>query len=135
MPTVQREITIRCSPEEFLGFVMDIERYAEVDDKLGSFDWVRREENFLEFRLRPILPGVPGPAPRMTAQGRLTRMLTFAASFAFDRVEEGTLVRRTFGVELRPAFGWLLEPILRRSLPADIENELRQAKRYLELPG
>ena len=72
MPTVQREIMIRCSPEHFLGFVMDIERYAEVDDKLGAFDWVRREGNLVEFRFRPVLPGIPGPAPRMTAQGRLT---------------------------------------------------------------
>jgi polyketide cyclase/dehydrase/lipid transport protein len=151
MPTIQREITIRCSPDDFLGFVMDIERYAEVDDKLGSFDWVRREQDFVEFRFRPILPGIPARAPHMTARGRLTpheridvslaplplnrvfhRIMTFAASFAVEPADGGTLVRRTFSVEPRPALRWLLDPILRRSLPADIESELRQAKHCLE---
>src|SRR5439155_22651948 len=105
MGTVQMEQTIRCSPEEFLDFVMDIERYAEVDDKLGAFDWVRREGNLVEFKFRPILPGIPGPAPKMVARGRLTpgeridvtlaplphnklfnRLMTFAASFAVESV-------------------------------------------------
>ena len=40
---------------------MDIERYAEVDDKLGAFDWVRRKENFVEIRFRPVLPAAWKP--------------------------------------------------------------------------
>lgn len=49
--------TIRCTPEELLDFVMDPERYAEVDEKIGTIDWVRREGNVTEFRFRGALPG------------------------------------------------------------------------------
>jgi hypothetical protein len=61
-----------CTPDEFLEFAMDVERYASVDNKLGPFDWVRREGNLVQFKFRPAMPGLPGPAPKMVAQGILT---------------------------------------------------------------
>lgn len=140
-----------CFPDEFLEFAMDVERYAEVDDKLGPMDWVRREGNVVEFKFRPAMPGLPGPAPKMVARGVLTpgqrvdvglsplpesklwhRLMRFNASFVCEPVENGTLVTRTMSAELTPAVRWLIDPILRRNLPGNIEVEVRKAKDYIE---
>jgi hypothetical protein len=140
-----------CSPEEFLEFALDVERYAEVDDKLGRFDWVRRQGDHVEFKFRPRMPGIPIPSPKMVAQGVLTpgervdvtlspwpksklwhRLMRFSASFACEPVEDGTLVTRTMSVELTPAVRWLLDPVLRRELPRNIESEVEKAKAYID---
>ena len=140
-----------CSADEFLEFAMDVERYSEVDDKLGPMDWVRREGNLVEFKFRPAMPGLPGPTPKMVARGVLTpgkrvdvelsplpeskvwhRLMKFEASFVCEPVEDGILVTRTMSAELTPAVRWLIDPILRRNLPANIDDEVRQAKHYLE---
>jgi len=143
--------TMACSPDEFLDFVLDIERYAEVDDKLGPFDWVRREENRVEFKFRPTMPGIPGPAPKMIAEGVLTpgkridvgllplpnnkfwhRLIKFNATFVCEPVENGTLVTRTMSIEPSPAVRWFIDPVLRRKLPGNIESEVENAKVYME---
>jgi hypothetical protein len=140
-----------CSPDDFLEFAMDVERYAGVDDKLGPFDWVRREGNFVQFKFRPAMPGLPGPAPKMVAQGILTpgkrvdvslaalpqnklwnRVMKFNASFACEPVGNGTLVTRIMVAELNPMVRWLVEPILQRNLPGSIDAEMERAKVYIE---
>ncbi|PSK89608.1 carbon monoxide dehydrogenase subunit G [Murinocardiopsis flavida] len=142
---------IRCTPEEFLAFVLDPEAYARVDDKIGAIDWVRREGDLTEFRFRPKLPGVPGPAPKLVSQMRLTpgervdvryaplpqnrlnhRLSRFAASFAAAPADGGTRVTRTISIDFAPFARWLLEPILRRTLPADVAKEIHAAKAHLE---
>ncbi|MBF6353011.1 SRPBCC family protein [Nocardia higoensis] len=151
MVEARAQQTMACSPEEFLEFAMDVERYAEVDDKIGRFDWVRRDGNRVEFKFRPAMPGLPGPAPKMIAQGILTpgkrvdvglaplpdsklwhRLMKFNASFVCEPGENGTLVTRTMAAEITPALRWLIDPILRRNLPGNIETEIRQAKAYIE---
>lgn len=151
MVAVTEEKMIRCSPADFLEFVMDIEKYAEADDKLGTFDWVRRDEDLVEFKFRPILPGLPKPAPKMVARGRLTpgeridvtlsplpynklynRLMDFSAGFVVESIPGGIRVKRTFGVDFHPAVRWLLDPILRRTLPRDVQSEMRAAKTLLE---
>jgi hypothetical protein len=140
-----------CTPDEFLEFAMDVECYAGVDDKLGPFDWVRRDGNFVQFKFRPAMPGLPSPAPKMVAQGILTpgrrvdvslaalpqnklwnRVMKFNASFACEPVDSGTLVTRIMAAELNPIVRWLVEPILQRNLPGSIEAEIEQAKVYIE---
>lgn len=142
---------IACTPDEYLAFAMDVEKYAEVDSKIGRFDWVRREGNRVEFKFRPAMPGLPGPAPKMVAQGILTpgkrvdvtlvalpenklwnRLMRFNASFECEPASGGILVTRRMAAELSPAVRWLVDPILRRKLPGDIETEVAQAKAYLE---
>nr|WP_232666973.1 hypothetical protein [Pseudonocardia sp. TRM90224] len=39
---------------------------------------------------------------------------------------------RTMAVQLNPVVRWLIEPILRRTLPANIEAEVERAKAYVE---
>jgi len=125
MITVEVVETIGCTRDEFLGFVMDIERYAEVDRKIDPVTWWRREGNLLEFECKPKLGGVPQPR---TVQ----QVASFEASFECVDVDGGVQVTRALTFRFRPAVRWLLEPLLRRRLTAEVREEIQLAKKYLE---
>jgi hypothetical protein len=152
MVSVQVAETIRCTPDELLEFVMDIERYAEVDRKIQPIRWSRREGNLLEFACRPKLAGLRQPT--VVQQVRLTpgeriditlsprphnrlahAMASFDAHFEATATEGGTRVVRTLNFRFTPAVRWLLEPLLRRRLPAEVRDEISLAKRHLEGRG
>lgn len=103
--------TIRCKPDELLEFVMDIERYAEVDAKIRSLDWARREGELTEFKFRPKLPGVPLPSPKWVQQIRLTPRAP------------GRHHQRAAAAQQAPTAWWL---------QAGVRDEIRGAKAYLE---
>jgi hypothetical protein len=145
------EQTIRCTPEKFLDLVMDPERYATFDRKLAAVGWVKRDGNVTQFEFRSRLPGVPGPAPKVVSQMTLTpgrrvdiqlapvpanklnrRISAFSASFVCTPAEGGTAVSRTIEMDFTPVLSWMLEPILRRTLRPDLEQELKGAKALLE---
>jgi len=142
---------INATPEEILELVMDIERYAEVDEKIRPVLWSTRDGDLTEFECRSKVGGVPGPkiiqqmrrtpgrridielapAPR----NRLARaMADFHASFECVPVEGATRVDRTLEFRLHRPTSWILGPILRRRLPAQVEEELLLAKQRLETP-
>jgi carbon monoxide dehydrogenase subunit G len=60
------------------------------------------------------------------------RLMKFNATFVCEPVENGTLVTRTVSVELVPAVRWLLESVLRRNLPRNVESEVEKAKAHIE---
>lgn len=145
------EETMNCTPDDFLEFVLDVHRYAEVDDKIGAIDWARRDGNTTEFKFRPVLPGIPGPAPRMVMlvrrvpgdivemslsplpHNRLNhRLIRFDSTFECTPVEGGTLVRSVTTMDVTPAARWLMEPLLRRNIPGNIRSELDRAKVYMD---
>lgn len=145
------EETMNCTPDDFLEFVLDVHRYAEVDDKIGAIDWVRRDGDTTEFRFRPVLPGVPGPAPRMVMlvrrvpgdiiemslaplpHNRLNhRLIRFESTFECTPTGDGTLVRSVTTMDVTPAARWVMEPILRRNLPGNIRSEMDRAKVYMD---
>jgi hypothetical protein len=151
MLTVEVTETISCTPDELLEFVMDPERYAEVDSKIRPVRWVRREGNVTEFEFRPKLAGLPGPpsVSRMELTpgervdvalapppaNRLARLASdFDASFVCTPVDGGTKLVRTLNFHFRPVLRWFAEPMLRRQLLADVREEVRLAKEYLERP-
>jgi hypothetical protein len=142
---------IQCSPEAFLDLVMDIDRYAEVDDKIRPVYWSRRAGNVLEFQFRPKLPGLPLPTPKLVQRVELTpgkrvditnaslprnkignRISSFNASFVCHPVDGATAVTRTIEMTFRAPMGWLLEPILKRRLQAAVEDEMDRATARLE---
>jgi hypothetical protein len=154
MVRVVVERDVRCAPDDFLALVMDAERYAGVDAKLGRIDWVRRDGDVVDFRFRSRLPGVFGPGAKVVSRMRLTpgkrvdveyaplpqnrlvrRLSTFAASFVCEPIAGGTRVIRTIEMAFIPALRWYVEPILRRTLPPDVESEIDGAKELLERPG
>jgi Polyketide cyclase / dehydrase and lipid transport len=149
MLTVEVTETIACPPDELLGFVMDPERYAEVDRKMRPVLWVRREATVTEFKFRPRLAGLPGPptisrmvltpGERVDVElapppaNRFARMASdFTASFVGTPVEGGTELVRTLNFDFRPVLGWLLERLLRRRMTAAVRDEVRLAKQHLE---
>lgn len=145
--------TIRCTPDEFLALVMDIERYAEVDDKIRPIYWSRRTGNVLEFRFRPKLPGLPIPVPKLVQRIALTpgkrvditnaplphnrlgnRMSSFTASFVCEAVDGATVVTRTIDMTFPAPMRWFVEPILKPRLQAAVDDEIDRAKARLESP-
>ncbi|TDD21584.1 SRPBCC family protein [Nonomuraea diastatica] len=149
MLTAQVTETIDCSPDDLLSFVMDPEKYAEVDRKIRPVTWVRRSENVCEFGFRPRLAGLPAPPAvsrmRLTPghrvdvvlapppANRLTRLASdFDASFVCTPHQGGTLLVRTLRFHFRPWIRWIAEPLLRRWLIDDVRDEVRQAKEHLE---
>jgi len=149
MVGVQVEESIHVSADEFLEFVMDIERYAQVDAKISPVLWHRRDGNVVEFACRPKLVGLrqpkvvqyveltPGrrvdiglkPLPRNRIAHAMAR---FEASFECHAAEDGTRVVRTLEFRFSPLVRWLLEPLFRRRLEHEVHEEIRLAKNYLE---
>jgi hypothetical protein len=142
MVTAVTTRVVGCSADAFLAFVLDVERYREVDNKIGPIDWVRTEGLVTEFRFRPTLPGLPF-APKVVSRMRLTpgrridiehsplpqnrlahRMSTFAASFECEPVEGGTRVTRRVSIGIPRLFRALERPLLRRGLQRSVEREL-----------
>ncbi|MGH3800565.1 MAG: SRPBCC family protein [Pseudonocardiaceae bacterium] len=130
------------SPADILEFVMDIERYQQVDHKIRPVIWARRDGEVTEFACRPTLGDLP--SPKVVQQVRLTpghrvdielsalpqtrlghRLAEFRASFECTPAEGGVEVTRTIVFRFAPLVAWFFEPILRRRLPAEVDQELR----------
>lgn len=56
--TVVKTETIPCPPNEFLEFVLDIEGYAKVDDKIAPVLWSRRDGDVVQFACLPKIAGL-----------------------------------------------------------------------------
>jgi Polyketide cyclase / dehydrase and lipid transport len=143
--------TIRCTSDAFLDLVMDIEQYAEVDNKIRPVYWSRRTGNVLEFQFRPKLPGLPVPAPKLIQRVELTpgqrvditnaplprnkignRVSRFKASFVCRPVDEGIAVTRTIEMTFPVPMRWLVEPVAEERLQAAVDDEMDRAKTKLE---
>lgn len=142
MATGTASATFGLTADEYLSFVLDVERYRQVDDKLGPIDWVRTDGNVTEFRFRPkmpLMPWSPKVVSRMTLtpgqridieyapkpHNRLAHLLSsFFAFFSVEPVADGIEVTRSVTISL-PA---LLRPVERvtlgRQLQASVEREL-----------
>lgn len=149
MVRVQVQETVRAAPDEFLGLVMDIERYAQVDKKISPVLWQRRDGDVVEFACRPKLAGLRQPkviqCARLTPGRRIDIGLTplpanriahalaqFQASFECEAVEGGTHVVRTLEFRFTPPARWLLEPLFRKRLESEVREELARARQHLE---
>ena len=145
--SVVRTETIPCEPAEFLEFVLDIDRYAEVDDKIVPVLWSRRDGDVVQFACRPKIAGLRLPkveqTMRLTPGQRIDIALTpppanrlgnavarFEASFACRAVPGGTEVIRSLRFRFAPSFRWLLAPLFRRRLPAEVQVEMARARQH-----
>jgi hypothetical protein len=149
---IVRQITIAATAEEVLELVMDIERYAEIDDKIAPILWSQREGDVVTFACRPTLAGLRQPKAvqtmRLTPGERIDIALTprpanrlahavarFDASFVCLEIPGGTEVTRTLRFRFAPALGWLLAPLFRRRLPGEVEAELDRVQQLLASCG
>lgn len=134
--------TFACTAEEYLAFVLDVERYRQVDDKLGPIEWVRTGGNVTEFRFRPKMPLMPWspkvvsrmtltPGQRIDIQyapkpnNRLAHALSsFSAFFKVDAAAEGICVTRSVTISLPTPLRPIERLTLGRRLQASVEREL-----------
>lgn len=143
---------MNCTPEALLDFVMDIERYSTVDSKIRPVAWAHRTPELTEFACRPKLGGIRTPKVvqqiRRTSDYRIDitlsplpynklahRVSTFEASFECAPLDEGIEVTRSLTFRFHPSMKWLIEPFLRPRLTAEVADELRLAKEYLQGDG
>lgn len=139
----------RSEPEGILEFVMDIESYQEIDQKIRPVIWSAREANLTEFAFRPRFGGLVGPvvvAQERLVPGRrvdivlapapfnrLARLIThYEASFECVPVPGGTEVSRSERFAVRWPFRLFLVPFLRRIMPPLVREELFLAKQKIE---
>ena len=142
MATGTATAVFTCSAEEYLAFVLDVERYREVDDKIGPIDWVRTDGDVTEFRFRPkmpLMPWSPKVVSRMTLTpreridiayapppaNRMARALSsFSAFFAVDAINEGIRVTRSVTIALAAPLRLVERFTLARQLQSSVEREL-----------
>jgi hypothetical protein len=146
MASGEAELVIAYPPQGIIDFVMDLEEYRKVDDKLGKIHWIKPApggEGVL-VRFRPRLMGMPGPTTtqrvvptrdhriEITAVPSWTdSMVTFHAYFRCEPVEGGTKVVRGLDFTFGKAMSWMDGPVT-RWLATSIPQELANAKEYLE---
>jgi len=148
---VELQETIRCSAQTWLEFVLAVDRYREVDNKIGPIPWSSRVGNLVEFKFRPRLPGVRLPPSYIVSQMRLTPWqsidvalaplprnlisrpaLQFSAQFSCTPCNDGINVTRSVCFAFTPGLSWYTDPILRRTLPVSVRRELDLTKALLE---
>jgi len=72
MIEVQRRVVIARPVDEVLEFVMDIERYQQVDTKIKPVEQVTRTPTRTEFHFHPKLGGIRMPGPTTGSSMQLT---------------------------------------------------------------
>nr|WP_042191230.1 SRPBCC family protein [Kibdelosporangium sp. MJ126-NF4] len=151
MVKVEVESVFACSAETYLEFVMDPQRYSEVDDKIGDIGWVHREGDVCDFLFRPSLPGMSLPEPKAVSRMSLTPgervdvrlapvarnmvnrwVSKFSARFSCVPVDGGIRVTRMISFDFNPVVRWFFEPRVRQSLQASVEREHVLARPLLE---
>jgi len=149
MVTARVEETVRVDPERFLEFVLDIDRYAaEVDKKIRPVLWSERDGDTVRFACRPKLVGLRQPKVvqflRRTGhridigleplpRNKIAhRMADFRASVECRPTGEGCHVTRILEFDFTTPVRLIAEPLFRRRLQAEVADEIRRAKAYLE---
>jgi hypothetical protein len=145
----EAEMVMATTAARVLEFVMDVERYRNVDTKIGKIHWVERspDGSQVTFRFTPRLGPVPAlmrstqhvtrhgdqaltirPAPSWT-----DRLARFQGTVECHPHTDGVRVQRRLEFWLTPLLRPLLGPPLRRWLATDVPAELDAARRFLEL--
>ncbi len=143
----EAELVMATTASRVIELVMDVERYREVDTKIGTIYWIERSPDHRQvtFRFTPRLGPVPAllrSTQHVTRYGELALVIRPAPSWT-DRlarfegtvecwpVPDGVRVRRRLKFWLTPLLRPLLGPPLRRWLATDVPAELEGARRVL----
>ncbi|AWS43919.1 SRPBCC family protein [Streptosporangium sp. 'caverna'] len=141
----EASVLIRRPAKEILDFVMDLQRYREVDDKIGPIRWLQREGDTVTFRFRPRLLGLPGPSTTQrvvrTGDERIDitpvpswqdRILRFKGTFTCADHPDGTVVTRRLDFDFSRPLAVALDSVVTRWLGGDVPRELAAVKARLE---
>jgi Polyketide cyclase / dehydrase and lipid transport len=141
------EAVVDASPEQVLGFVLDLDSYRQADFKIGAVAWIRPDATGATIKFRGVMNGRPGPYVtqrvdrsvvgdthrldvRSVAPAWMNAIVRFEGVFEATPVDGGTKVYHREALYFRPPFSWLIEPRLRAWLAADTPAEV---SRFAEL--
>lgn len=143
----EAETVMATTATRVIEFVMDVERYREVDPKIGRIHWVERslDDRQVTFCFTPRLGPVPAllrSTQHVTRRGGhalvirpepswTDRLARFEGTVECWPHTDGVLVRRRLEFWLTPLLRPLLGPPLRRWLATDVPAELEGARRVL----
>ena len=143
---------IACSPHDYLNFVLDVRRYAEVDDKISHIGWVRTQGTVTRFSFRPRLPGIRLPAAPAVSEMRLTPEVCvdvelpriarnllnrwvagFRARFSVVPTPDGGIcATRAITFAFISPLARTIEDTLQRTLPISVKRELTLTRDLLQ---
>ncbi len=136
------KVVIKAEPQTVLEFVLDLERYRQVDTKIGKIKSVERDGNTYTARFGGKLRGIPGPAltytitlmpwTRLDVAGRNAWLLDFQGSFACAPTGDGVEVEHVERFAFKPPAKWLIEPWARDWLRKDTQAEMERMKAAIE---
>ncbi len=146
----EAELVIDYPPQGIIDFVMDLNEYRKVDDKLGKIYWIKPapDGNGVYVHFGPKLMGMPVPSTTQrvvaTPDHRIEitgvpswtdSMVTFHAYFRCEPVEGGTKIVRGLNFRFSKAMSWMMDGAVTRGLAKSIPKELANAKEYLSDAG
>ena len=147
MASGEAEIIINYPPEGIIEFVLDLNEYRKVDDKLGKIHWIKPapDGQGVLIHFRPNLIGMPGPSTtqrvvvmpgnRIEITGVPAWTDSFVKFHGYFRCEPaagGTRVVRGLDFQFSKPMGWIMNIPVTRWLKKAIPAELANAKEYLE---
>jgi hypothetical protein len=148
MASGESELVINYPPEGIIDFVLDLNEYRKVDDKLGKIHWIKPapDGKGVLVHFRPKLMGMPGPSTTQRVvvmpgnsieiTGVPTWMDSLVKFHGYFRCEPapggGTKVVRGLDFQFGKPMGWMMNGPVTRWLKKAIPVELENAKVYLE---
>ncbi len=144
MIDVQATEVINRSPDDILGFVMDLDRYRAADHKILKVHSIQREGNDAEVSFRSRARGLPAlarqrmhlvPGQRIDVTNVPSwqdRLVHFQGSFVCEPAPGGTRVTHRYVFDFKGPARWILEPYLRTWMARDITDEVARMKHVME---
>ena len=141
---------VRCFAKDAYEFVLDLDRYRQADQKIGTVHSVTWHGTEAEIHYSGCFRGWTTPAVRQTITVEPYRRIDvlskpgtmahaasrFHGVFTFEELGDGTTrVFHREELDLHPAVAWLLAPLLRDWLAADTPEEVARMKQLLEEPA
>jgi hypothetical protein len=139
--------TVSVPPSDVFAFVLDLERYRQADRKIGKVGAATRNGDRGTVTFSGRIKGVPGPSGTYPFTLTDTRLqfgspvagparwfLDFEGTFDCEVTPEGTVVTHREAFAFKRPWRWLAEPLLRRWLETDIDEEMVRFKPLVEQP-
>jgi hypothetical protein len=137
--------TVSVPPRQVFEFVLDLERYRQADHKIGRVRSVTRNGDSGTVQFAGRIKGLPGPSgtyPFTMTEHRLRfgspvagaarLFLDFEGTFDCEETSDGTVVTHREAFTFRRPWRWIAEPLLRRWLEADTDEEMVRFKPLVE---
>ena len=137
--------TVAATPDDVFDFVLDLRSYREADHKIGKIGTIDDGGDSGRVQFSGRIKGLPGPSgtyPFTRTSSRLAFgspvagparwFLDFEGSFETEQTADGTVVTHREAFDFKRPWRWLAEPLLRRWLEHDIDEEMVRFKELVD---